>query len=294
MTIGCRVLIVSLLAFAAHGRLAEDANESRADLDYFPSRLHAAIFRNWDIVPHARLAAVLGTDTATIRKDGRAIGLTPPANLTPEEIRRNVEMVLRRNWPLFPRNQIEQLLAYSPKELDEFLGKEIFLRALLAGQPAGLTPLNYAAPDERTRARALWFGKNVRQHLGAVASAPEEPRLAYIAELCRAHDPAGFIRGTKPKSGDADLRTGWRISIPENPGVILRTAVADFSDYCKEVQHLRAARAWSFEGLAPLTPTPSLKEKEEHTIQLVLDQKFKRAEAYSLLIQSNGIAWRSG
>ena len=54
---------------------------------------------------------MLGTDAATIRKEGKALGLTPPAPLSSEEIRRNVEIVLR---------------------------------ALLVGQPDGLTELRYA------------------------------------------------------------------------------------------------------------------------------------------------------
>jgi hypothetical protein len=68
------------------------------------------------------------------------MGLTPPSPLTPVEVRRNVEMVLRRNWPLLLRPQIEALLGMSAREVEEFLGKEIFLVALLAGQPEGLTP----------------------------------------------------------------------------------------------------------------------------------------------------------
>ena len=134
--------------------------ELRPDLDYFPSRLHATIYRNWDIVPPERLAAVLQTDVATIRRAGEAMGLTPPSPLTPVEVRRNVEMVLRRNWPLLLRPQIEELLGMSAREMEEFLGKEIFLVSLLSGQPEGLTPLKYEEPDAATQARASWFGRD--------------------------------------------------------------------------------------------------------------------------------------
>ena len=132
---------------APAGNAKPAAEADRPDLDYFPSRLHAAIFRNWEIVPSERLAKTLGTDEATIRKAGKALGLKPVPALTREEIRRNVEIVLRRNWGLFPRNQIDQLLGMSAQEVDEFLGKEIFLRELLAAQPDGLTPL---VPGDRS------------------------------------------------------------------------------------------------------------------------------------------------
>ena len=127
-----RLWVLTLVGIFAFETKAE---EIRADLDYFPSRLHAAVFRNWDIVPHERLATVLDTDVSALESVGRKLGLPKTKPLTPEEIRRNIEIVLRRNWPLFPRSQIEGLLNFSPAEFDDFLSKEIFLRALLAEPP---------------------------------------------------------------------------------------------------------------------------------------------------------------
>src|SRR6478735_1222576 len=108
---------------------AVGAEEIRPDLDYFPSRLHAAVFRNWDIVPHDRLANVLGTNAAAIERLGKELGLEKIKSPTAAEQRRNVEIILRRNWSLFPRQQIEGLLNFSAGEFDDFLSKEIFLRA---------------------------------------------------------------------------------------------------------------------------------------------------------------------
>ena len=233
--------LVCLVAVLIVGNVG--AEELRPDLDYFPSRLHAVIFRNWDIVPHERIAAVLETDVATVRKCGKTMGLAVPKPLTAEEVRRNVEIVLRRNWPLLPRTQIDQLLNYSAKETDDFLAKEIFLRALLAGQPAGLTPVKCLEPDEHTAARAKWFGEHVSRHLEAVASSPEEPRLAFTNSLCRAHDPANFVRGAKPSRGDADLRSFRKIQLPANPSKRLKDAAEDFVAYCHDVQHATKLQA---------------------------------------------------
>src|ERR1043166_8389864 len=91
--------LMCLLVLAANVCCARD----RPDLDYFPSRLHAVIFRNWDIVPAERLARVLRTDTRRLRIAGKAMGLPEPEHITPEMQRRNVELVIRRNWALVPR-----------------------------------------------------------------------------------------------------------------------------------------------------------------------------------------------
>src|ERR1051325_4016724 len=152
----------------------------RSDLDYFPSREYAVIFRNWDIVPHERLASMLHTDLKTLRQAGEALGLDQPPRLSPPEVRRNVEMVLRRNWWLLPRSQIEGLLGYTAQALDEFLGKEIFLRALLAEAPPGNTEARLTPPDAQMRQRLRWFHDHLRRHLTAVADTPEAARLAFI------------------------------------------------------------------------------------------------------------------
>jgi len=275
-------LFAFFLSCSAIGLRAAEPNEISPELDYFPSRLHAAIFRNWDIVPHERLAAVLGTDVKTIRKTGHALGLEVPAPFTPEMIRRNVEMVLRRNWPLLPRPQIEALLGFSAKDLDEFLGKEIFLRALLVGQPDGLTPLRFETPNKKIRARADWFRAHVKKHLAAVATSPPEPRLAFTNDLCRAHDPADFVAGTKSRTGNADLREAWAMHLPENSGPLLQNASEDFLDYCKKIQHAKTIHI-----------ATSAKSRAK-TFSLALEPAWIEPEKYSLEVLQNSIALRGG
>lgn len=267
-----------LLAFFFLITLAAESHaELRPDLDYFPSRLHAVIFRNWDIVPHERLASVLQTDVTTIRQAGATMGLKPPAPLTPEEIHRNVEITLRRNWWLLTRPQIEAMLDMSAREVDEFLSKEAFLPALLASQPDDLTPLKYEAPDSATRARLAWFGRHVKKHLRDVAETPEELRLTFVNELCQPHNAGDFIPGTKPKHNDADLRFGWELQSPANRGRVLQNAVEDFTDYIRNIQRVKKFAARSSRKI----------------IRLEITDLSGPAETYALSIKSNSIELRS-
>ncbi len=276
LSFGLLIVAISLIAPRLFGE------EIRPDLDYFPSRLHAAIFRNWDIVPHERLAHVLGSDVSTIEKAGKELGLTKAKPTTLEEMHRNTELILRRNWPLFPRQQIEKLLDFTPTQFDDFLSKEIFLRALLASPPPGLTALKYEPPTSQTKTRVKWFGDHVRQHLKNVRDTPEQPRLAFVADLCRAHNPADFIRGTRPKPGDADLRSFKTIYLSSSAGTVLNTAAKDFTDYCEQIQHTGKFKRWN--------PFNSIHKR----ILVARDPTFPATETYSLKITTDSISLASG
>src|SRR3954447_18378338 len=69
-----RMKISRPVAFAIWFLTTGAWGEERADLEYFPSLLHAAIFRNWDIVPVERVAKVLGTEQRTLLKAGKSMG----------------------------------------------------------------------------------------------------------------------------------------------------------------------------------------------------------------------------
>jgi PAS domain-containing protein len=266
-----------LLVLLTTAGAAEES--TRVDLEYFPSRLHAFVFRNWDIVPVERIATVLGTNPLQVLKTGKALGLPKPEKISAEMQRRNVELIIRRNWPLVPRAQIEALLGYSAKELDDFLGKEIFLRALLAAPPDGLTTLRYEDPSTNVVARTKWFADRMKKHQAAGASMPVEPRMFFTNELCRVHDPADFVPDTKPKDGDADLSRGWSVVTNES-SLLLENALADFAAYCKDVHHARLR----------ITKTKSAKKN----IVISRDERLKTRGQFALDISADSISIRAG
>src|SRR5436189_1143648 len=77
---------------------------------HFPDRLHAYIWRNWSLVPMARLAQVVGAKPSEIVAIGRAMGLSEPLAISAMQQRRSYLTVLRRNWHLLPYPQLLQLL----------------------------------------------------------------------------------------------------------------------------------------------------------------------------------------
>ena len=58
-------------------------------LSHFPSGLHAVVWRNWTLVPTARLAKTIGTTPANIKKLGTALGLPAPKRISADQWRRS-------------------------------------------------------------------------------------------------------------------------------------------------------------------------------------------------------------
>ena len=100
---------------------------------HFPDRLHAYVWRNWQLVPLARLARVVGARPSDLRRLGKAMGLPDPPRITADQQRRSYLTVIRRNWHLLPYEQLLDLLGWTPAEMAYALREDDFL--FIAGQP---------------------------------------------------------------------------------------------------------------------------------------------------------------
>lgn len=67
---------------------------------YFPTRMHAFIWRNWESVPVDRIAKVLNTNTENVLKEGRSMGLTQHSEPNIDYEQRGYISLIRRNWNL--------------------------------------------------------------------------------------------------------------------------------------------------------------------------------------------------
>ena len=123
-------------------------------LPHFPTKWQAVLFRLWEMVPAEKLAAVLGTDAATVTAAAEAMAL-PAQKDTAVWRERGYITILRAVWPLLPYEQILQLLDMDEAELaftlkeDDFLSHK-FGNAKFPGDPVrweSLTPAQQAATE---------------------------------------------------------------------------------------------------------------------------------------------------
>jgi hypothetical protein len=125
---------------------------------HFPDRLHAFIWRNWQLVPVDRMASVLGTTPSNVRNLGEGMGLGHPPRISSNQWRRSAQTILRRNWHILPYSQLLQLLGWSAEQLAFSLREDDFLFEKLGNLKPHCEILRFTPPD----AEVLNWQKRVR------------------------------------------------------------------------------------------------------------------------------------
>jgi hypothetical protein len=152
-------------------------------LPHFPDRLHAFVFRNWPLVPTARMAQAVGAKPADILRMGKAMGLPDPPRITADQQRRSYLTVIRRNWHLLPYEQLLQLLDWDEERLAYTLREDDFLYAKLGSLKPRCDLLKYTPPDERTLAREEEIARSVRDATSGLPAVQPDPLFGFVRRL---------------------------------------------------------------------------------------------------------------
>ena len=197
MVVACLLGVTGLLCGGAEAPLpGEGGGKPALGCEPFPSRLHAFVWRNWTVVPQARLAEVLKAKPEEVAGIAASMGLPPQGAILPEWKDKGYITVLRRNWHLLPYDQILPLLGMSREQLRDSLIEDDFLFHKLGGIKPKCAPLLYAPPTPaETEAAAKLAGWLREEEVADARAQPEEPRFAFVEKLSRP-DPALAI--TKP------------------------------------------------------------------------------------------------
>jgi hypothetical protein len=152
---------------------------------HFPSRLHAVVWRNWQLVEPARLAEVLGATEEQIVQLAMSMGLPPAGHAPPDLVRRAYITILRRNWHLLPYDQLLKLVEKTADQLAFALREDDFLFIKLGSLKPRCAPVTYAEPDRTARERAARIKQIVEEHFGAELQRPGESRFSFVDRLSR-------------------------------------------------------------------------------------------------------------
>jgi len=162
---------------------------------HFPDRLHAFVWRNWQLVPARRMGEVVGASAGDMVRLGRSMGLAGPPRVTIEQQRRSAITIIRRNWHLLSYAQLLQLLVWTAEQMAYSLREEDFLFVKLGNLKPQCEPLVYRPPDAPARERAREIASVLRAEFPRGVGVPEQPLFDFVRQLSRPPEDAGVQRG---------------------------------------------------------------------------------------------------
>ena len=164
--------------------LPGNSSRSPVSLPHFPTRLHAFVWRNWQLVPAERMAATIGARAKDIGNLGRAMGLGRQPRITADQQRRSYITVIKRNWHLLPYAQLLALLGWTPEQLAFTLREDDFLFIKLGSVKPKCAPLKFSPSDEAARRREMEIASLVRENFPRGILHESEPLFQFVEDLC--------------------------------------------------------------------------------------------------------------
>ena len=121
------------------------------EMDHFPNRCLAFIFRAYEYLTPERIAKLLKTDAEKVIRTAREMGLDEPCD-SDIWLQKGYITIIRRMWHLLPYDQLLELLEMDDQTLAVMLREEDFLDLKLGDKP-DCQPLTWAEPTAAEHAR---------------------------------------------------------------------------------------------------------------------------------------------
>lgn len=158
-------------------------NPPAIQFKYFPNKVYALVWRNWNLVEPDAIAKTIGCHARDITDLAASMGL-PKAQKIPLSYKRQMFIsVVRRNWHLLPYEQMLTLLNVSARELSVSLRDDDFLFIKLGSLKPNCPRIVYQKPGPNDIRRASEIKHLVQRYFAQLLQSPEEPRFNFIKQL---------------------------------------------------------------------------------------------------------------
>jgi hypothetical protein len=152
-------------------------------LPHFPDKMHAFLWRNWNLVPLERLAAVAGATTQQLKDMANEMGLPKSVVVTSEQEQRSYLTVIRRNWHLLPRTQILELLQWSDEKLTFTLQEDDFFYIKLGSLKPDCEPVIFNTSRGGLTKNEKWLTKVIQEEFKTGFPTHREPLFQFVKDL---------------------------------------------------------------------------------------------------------------
>ena len=170
----------------------------------FPDRMSAFVWRNWFLVPKARLAETVGAPVSGLEAIAAQMGLPKDPEVLPEWRRKGYITVLRRNWHLLDYDQLLTVLGMSREELRYSLIEDDFLFVKLGNVKPKCGAL-------RWREGLAEEGREERERIARILKEEgaddftEEPRFRFVKDL------SALTPDTRSRTPESSSPFGFRM-----------------------------------------------------------------------------------
>lgn len=182
--------------------LPEMVKEPVGKYPYFPTRQQLYIWRNWEMVPTARLAQVLRTDVAHVEMLAEGMGLRVPAQVNPAYEKRGYITVIRNNWHVLPYEQLMETLGWTREQLAYTLKEDDFLSVKLEEKP-DVAPIYYQPLTDEEQAATQKLRGWYRTHLEALNQQNTAEDFDFMDRFSHTYRrvPGALKRAVNPDAG---------------------------------------------------------------------------------------------
>ncbi|WP_141504719.1 hypothetical protein [Paenibacillus luteus] len=192
---------------------------------HFPTRMQAVIWRNWSLVPIARVAEVLSATEAQIREAAGELGLEESlVNTEQKWLERGYITIIRANWHLLSFVQLLHLLGWTEERLAFTLKEDDFLWIKLGSMKPWTEPVQYQPLSDEQRAQTRRIKETLAERFdrhaetSAQLSRLEQP-FDFLDQYKVENRPnAAAVRDVRPD--ELRLDTRWTIVYPQGNSAV--------------------------------------------------------------------------
>ena len=228
---------------------------------HFPSRMHAFVWRNWQLVPVSQMAKVSKAKPEDILLTGKQMGLQEPPGITADQQRRSYITVLRRNWHLLPYNQLLELLGWTEEQLIYTLNHDDGVFWKFGSLKPKCEQLLFTPEDEQSLAKANDISRNLDLDFPLGVGSINEPLFHFVSELS---DPLPGFKKTEVKKSRFSPQFCYSYFAPFGDPLLDNTVDPYPDGYLARLTEMGVDGVWLHIELSKLAPFPWDNKVSEH------------------------------
>lgn len=207
--------------------LPQIKKDLKLDFTYFPTKIHAVVFRLWDMVAKERIAVTLKTTPEKISKVAESMGLETQKN-TDEWVKKGYLTIIKALWHLLPYEQITEILGWSEEKLDFILKEDDFFAIKLGNIKPFCEPVYYREITEEEKEKVSEIRKIVKDNFSF-----NDDYIPFDF-FSKKYKPFETNENTSVNPDEIIINSEWCIEDNTNDSLV-SLYVSDFKDEIKKI-----------------------------------------------------------